>query len=146
MKYSEIKQLKELVGDVYIDAINEAKEENDDFTLSSSTNGPEYRFILDSKIDTIMQDELASDEYILGCFNDWFLADVLSIDIDVIQAMQKAEAFEAIGKLVISLDKVEELQAAYSQADGYGHHFSHYDFSEEEMLICGHDYHVFRVN
>ena len=53
-----------------------------------------YRFIHMNDIDDVQQDELSSDEYILGCFNAWFLADVLGIDTDVIEAMQKAEAYE----------------------------------------------------
>ena len=59
----------------------------------------DYRFILDSNdlvagsnIDEILAKELGNDEYMLGCFNAWFLADVLGIDSDVIKAMQKAEA------------------------------------------------------
>ena len=51
-----------------------------------------YRFIHQGSIDEIQCNELESDEYILGCFTDWFLADVLELDIDVVQAMQKAEA------------------------------------------------------
>jgi len=96
-------------------------------------DGCEWRFIREDAIDSIMQDELSSDEYILGCFTDWFLADVLDIDIDVIQAMQKAEAFEALGKLVISTGKLEELQEKYVSADGYGHHFGHYDGYEYNL-------------
>ena len=82
-------------------------------------DGCEWRFIRRDAIDSIMQDELRSDEYILGCFNDTFLAHVLDIDIDVIHAMQKAEAFEAIGKLVLSTGKLKELQEEYVFVDGY---------------------------
>ncbi len=91
------------------------------------------RFIDEMDIDDIMADELSSDLYILGCFNDWFLADVLDVDVDVIQAMQQAEAFEAIGKLIISMGRLEQLVNDYVSADGYGHHFNHYDGSEETL-------------
>ena len=101
------------------------------------------RFIRSDYIDEIQQDELSSDEYILGCFNSWFLAEVLDIDEDVIESIQKADAFEALGKLVISMDKLEELQESYASTDGYGHHFNHYDLSEEELTIGEHTYHVF---
>ena len=101
-----------------------------------------YRFIHKEDIDQIMQDELSNDEYILGCFNASFLAGVLGIDQDVIEAMQKAEAYEAVGKLILSLDKLEELQADYVSADGYGHHFSGYDGNEHEIG----DYYAFRIN
>lgn len=140
MKYSQVKMLKSFCADLfskpdYREVIAHAGE--DDFEV----NG--VRFVRDDAIDQIQQDELASDEYILGCFNADFLADVLGIDQEVIEAMQKAEAFEAIGKLIISMGKLEALQQAYASADGYGHHFNGYDFSEEEISIDGVDYHVF---
>lgn len=140
MKYSDIKQIRELVdedGEEIVTAID--VEETD---ISSDS----WRVVRDIDIDEIMQDELASDEYILGCFNDWFLANVLDIDIDAIQAMQKAEAFEAIGKLILSMGKIGELQEAYVSADGYGHHFAHYDHEDHEIEIDGLLWHFFRVN
>ena len=103
----------------------------------------DYRFIHTDFIDSIQVEELESDPYVLGCFNDWFIADITEIDVDVIQAMQKAEAFEAIGKLIISLGKLEELQAAYASSDGYGHHFNNYDGNEEELRVDGQMFHVF---
>ena len=106
-------------------------------------DGCEWRFIREDAIDSIMQDELRSDEYILGCFNDTFLAHVLDIDIDVIQAMQKAEAFEAIGKLVLSTGKLKELQEEYVFADGYGHHFGHYD--GYEYNLSSQPYYAFKL-
>ena len=101
-----------------------------------------YRFIHEDHIDKIQQDELGSDYYILGCFNANFLAGILDIDVDVIEAMQKAEAFEAVGKLVKSLGKLGEVQEEYARLDGYGHHFGHYDGNWEEIE----DYLVFRIN
>jgi hypothetical protein len=136
MLYSEIKEVKELVDDEWRDAVESLTMEEDDFEVGN------YRFISQDKIDEIQCEELASEEYVLGCFTDWFLADVLELDVDVIQAMQKAEAFEALGKMVLSMDKLEELQQSYVSSDGYGHHFSHYDHSEEELG----NYYVFRVN
>ena len=101
-----------------------------------------HRFIHTNDIDEVQQDELKSDEYMLGCFNASFLAGILDIDQDVIEAMQKAEAFEAVGKLVLSMDKLEELQEDYARLDGYGHHFNHYDGNEIEIG----NYHIFRIN
>lgn len=140
MKYSDVKKIKSFCAGLfsepdYREVISHAG--NDDFEVDG------VRFIADSAIDQIQQDELSSDEYILGCFNAWFIADVLGIDIEVIEAMQKAEAFEAIGKLIISRGKLEELQEDYASADGYGHHFNNYDFDEEEIEIDGTMYHVF---
>lgn len=101
-----------------------------------------YRFIAMTDIDTIQVQELGNDEYILGCFNDNFLAGILDIDIEVIQALQEAEAFEELGKMIISLGKLQEVQEDYSRYDGYGHHFAHYDHREHEIG----NFYAFKVN
>ena len=139
MKLSEIKKIKELT-DEWRNVVEQILNGEPDIQTDN------YRFIDDDFIDDIMQEELGSDEYILGCFNAWFLADILNIDQDVIVAMQQAEAYEALGKLVLSLGKIEELQVAYRQADGYGHHFAHYDHNDTEETFNGSDYHIFRIN
>jgi len=136
MLYSEIKEVKELVDDEWRDAVESIAMKEEDFEVGN------YRFICQDEIDKIQQDELSWEPYILGCFNDWFLAGVLDLDIDVIKELQKAEAFEALGKMVLSMDKLEELQQEYASCDGYGHHFAHYDHSTEELG----NYYVFRVN
>ena len=107
------------------------------------------RFIQEDKIDEIMQREIGGDEYTLGCFNAWFIADVLNIDCDVIEEMQKAEAYTAIGKLILSMNKLEELQEKYASADGYGHHFNSWDGTEDNMIFNSPevpDYYIFREN
>lgn len=101
------------------------------------------RFINTDYIDRIQQDELSSDLYCLGCFNASFVASVTGIDQDVIEAMQKAEAYEAVGKLIISLDKLGELQEECASADGYGHYFNSYDSSEQELRVGAELFHVF---
>jgi hypothetical protein len=111
MKYSQVKQIKSFCADLfstpdYREVIGHAGE--DDFEVDG------VRFIRSDAIDAIQQDELSGDEYVLGCFNVDFIADVIGIDESVISAMQKAEAFEAIGKLIISMGKLPELQEAYS--------------------------------
>lgn len=142
MKYSQIKQLKAFCESLHSspdwkEVLQNILDDEDDFEVDN------VRFIKDSAIDKIQQDELSSDEYNLGCFNAWFLSDVTGIDTEVFEAMQKADAYAAIGKLIISLDKLVELQQAYVSADGYGHHFNGYDFSEEVIEIDGETYHVF---
>ena len=115
----------------------------DDFVIGN------LRFINEDNIDRIMQEELSNDEYILGCFNAWFIADILNIDSDVIEEMQKAEAYTAIGKLILSMGKLEELQEKYALADGYGHHFNSWDGSEDTMSFISDDvpdYYIFREN
>ena len=110
------------------------KDGSQDFEVS------EYRFIHTDAIDQILIDELASDTYILGCFNDWFLSDCSGLNIRIIQALQKAEAFEELGELMI--DHIEEIASEYSSIDGYGNHFAPYDHATNEVL----DYYVFRLN
>lgn len=124
-----------------IELHNNIRDGKDDFEVGN------YRFIIESEINDIMQEELKSDLYLLGCFKDWFLADVLEIGIDVIQAIQNLEAYEAVGKIIISMGKLEELQEKYVRADGYGHHFNPYDSCEDMLnLIDTDDYYVFQVN
>jgi len=135
-KLSEMKKLKSIVEDDFKEVVEEMIDEKSDFTVGN------YRFILQSEIDQIMVEDLKQDEYLLGCFSDWFLADCLEIDVDVIKAMQKVEEFDAIGKLILSMGKIEELQEMYVSSDGYGQHFAGYDGNEEEFK----NYYYFRVN
>lgn len=110
-------QIKELVEKI-------ESEDDTDFELAGA------RIIHKDFIDKIQQDELLSDLYCLGCFNASFLADYLPLDADDIEQLQKAGAFSAIGK--IASKYIEDIQDGYSAADGYGHHFNGYDFSEIE--------------
>jgi len=142
IKYSEIKNLKAFCESLtsqpdWRDVFNAITCPEQDFEAGN------VRFIDTESIDKIQQEELASDEYVLGCFNAHFLAGVLQMDKSVIDAMQEAEAFEAVGKLIISMGKLEDVQEQYASADGYGHHFNHYDFGEEELEFAGNTYHVF---
>ena len=142
MKYSQVKAIRNFCDSLdsspdYREVLQNILNGSEDFEVDS------VRFINSDSIDQIQQDELSNDLYCLGCFNDWFIADVTGIDTDVIEAMQKAEAYEAVGKLIISLGKLAELQEAYASADGYGHHFNYYDGAEEEFRINGETFHVF---
>lgn len=140
MKYSEIKNLKEFCNGLdsepdWREVLENILDRNDDFEVSN------VRFILDDSIDSIQQDELSSDLYCLGCFNADFLADYLPIDAEDIKNIQDAGAYEAIGKMILPV--IEDVQKAYASVDGYGHHFNHYDFNEDEIFINGNLYHVF---
>lgn len=114
--------------------------DSEDFELDS------YRFIRADRIDEILLEELQSDEYLLGCFKASFLAEVTELPIEVFEALQSAEAYRSIGKLLIALDCIESLAEKYVQYDGYGHHFAHYDGYEHEICINSTDYYVFRIN
>ena len=107
-------------------------------------DGAEWRFINDNYIDAIQQDELASDEYILGCFHASFLSKYIDMPAWKIEEAQEAEQYELIGKLVVASGKIEEMQEGYVSIDGYGHHFAHYDHYEYELeAVC---YRMFRRN
>ncbi len=114
--------------------------ESNDFEI----NG--YRFITSDSIDSIQQEELSNDLYILGCFNASFLSEVLEMDQELIELVQEAEKYEKLGEMVINNGKIEKLQEGYSFLDGYGHHFAHYDGEEIEETLNGTDYYIFRVN
>ncbi len=142
MKYSEIKALKSFCENLasepdWKEVLTEIIAGFDDFEIDN------VRFIKADCIDKIQQDEMKSDLYCLGCFNSWFISDCIDIDRDVIEAMQKAEAYEAIGKLIISLGKLEEMQEEYARLDGYGHHFNLYDGNEETITVNNVEYYVF---
>jgi len=101
-----------------------------------------YRFIHRDAIDEIQQEELKSDPYGLGCFNAWFIADNTDLSLDIVEALQSADKYEEIGNHIISNDYIGEMQEKYVSSDGYGHHFNHYDGTEDEIG----EYYVFRVN
>lgn len=142
MQYSELKTIKSFCEDLtsstdWREVVSNIEQGLSDFEVDN------VRFINSDDIDSIQCEELQNDLYCLGCFNAWFIAEHIDIDQDVIEAMQKADAFEAVGKLIVSLDKLEEFQQGYSSADGYGHHFNHYDFGEKELRVNGKMFHVF---
>ena len=145
MKFSQVKTLKSELENLHSqpslsDVIYESiHNQNDDFTVEG------VRFISSDSIDKIQQEELEGSES-LGYFNASFLSSVTGIDIEVFEAMQEVEAYDAISKLVLSLDKLEDLQSEYVSADGYGHHFNSYDFSESEIMIDGVLFHAFDLH
>ena len=109
--------------------------DTDDFQVG------DYRFIHDSAINQILADELESDLYVLGCFAPWFIADYLGIPTESVEAIQKAEQFEALGHL-IKAKGVASFAELYVTHDGYGHHFAHYDGEEHNHG----DWYAFKVN
>ena len=141
MKLSQLRDAKNLSNELDIDfreLTEQITDENDDFEIDN------YRFIKVSEIDLIQQDELKSDLYILGCFVDWFIADNTNLSLKVVQALQKAEAFEELGELM--LDDIEIIQSEYSRLDGYGHHFGRYDGNEYEITLNDVEYFYFKIN
>ncbi len=141
MNYSDIKELKAICSGMFIDdwrsVVSYMADDADDFEVE------DYRFINRNAIDDIQQDELASDEYVLGCFAPWLLADVLDLGMEAIEDLQNKEAHEALGKMVIARGVLDHLQEEYVRHDGYGHHFAHYDGQEHDV---GTNYLAFKVN
>jgi hypothetical protein len=135
MKLAECRDVRELVGGDWREAVAQMAIDASDFECGG------YRFIHKDDIDDILADELSSDEYVLGCFNARFIADVTGWPVALIEAAQKGEQYEAIGKGIIDGGHVTELAQAYASADGYGHHFNSWDGSEEEFV----NYYAFRI-
>lgn len=141
MKLSDLKEVNELASNLLVDfreLLVNLIEKKTDFEVDN------YRFIASDSIDEIQQDELKGDLYILGCFNSEFLAEQTNLPLKAIQALQKAEAFEELGELVVG--DIEAIQEGYKDADGYGHHFAQYDGEENEIEIDGTTYYYFRKN
>ena len=141
MKLSQLRDVKNLSNELDIDfreLTEQITDENYDFEIDN------YRFIKVSEIDTIQQDELKSDLYILGCFNADFIEDNTNLSLKVIQALQKAEAFEELGELIV--DDIETIQSEYVRMDGYGHHFGRYDGNEHEITLNDVEYYYFKIN
>lgn len=142
LNYSDCKAVKKFCADLFStpnwrEVVDKIESCEDDFEVDN------VRFINSNAIDQTQEDELGNDDYALGCFNASFLSSILEIDQDVIEAMQKAEAYEAIGKLIKSLGKLGEVQQEYARYDGYGHHFNSYDFGMEEIKVDGQLFYVF---
>lgn len=142
MKFSQIKQVVEFCNNLHSEpnwreVLENVLEGLDDFEVN------DVRFIKGSEIDSVLTSELESDEYILGCFNASFIAQVTGWPIRLIEVAQKGEAFEELGKAIIAEGYSENMASEYGNTDGYGHHFNHYDGSEEQVTINGVFYHVF---
>ena len=145
MKYSQIKALKSFCEDQtsnpdWKDVLSNLLSHEEDFTVDN------VRFIADESILSIMADEIFSDDYCLGCFNASFIAENSSLNIELVEACQQADAYQAIGKALndtLDEEQKESFCEAYASADSYGHHFNGYDFSESEYRFNGKLYHVF---
>jgi hypothetical protein len=138
--YTELKNIVNLANYLNID-VRELAENigENDFEVDN------YRFVKESEAVDILIDIYESDPYILGCFNDWFIADNCNIPINAVKALQKAEGFSELGELMLK-DGIHDLINSYVGADGYGHAFGSYDHNYDEIEIDGIDYICFRTN
>ncbi|MFA5151293.1 MAG: hypothetical protein WC554_01910 [Clostridia bacterium] len=146
LTFSQLKKIYSTCEDLGInwrEAAEKISENETDFEIDN------YRFISESEIDLIQQNELKNDPYILGCFNDWFIADNTDLSLDIVQTLQKESQYEALGNHIIDNGFLEDMQQEYAHADGYGHHFSSYDSNTIEDLIgidSDTSYYIFRTN
>lgn len=108
----------------------------------------DYRYIKQSEIDKIMIQEFRDNSELLGYFEPYFISDALpgNIDPDIIEKLQKAGE-HYFGEFLAEIpDYIENITKLYVQTDGYGHHFSTYDFSQNEITMPnGVDYYIFRI-
>lgn len=145
VKFSAIKSLKTFCEGLHSEpcfreVLSCILNEETDFEVNN------VRFITDETILSVMVDEIFGDDYVLGCFNASFIAENSNIPVEMIEACQESEAFDAIGKglnATMEEDDKEAFCEGYANSDGYGHHFNGYDFSEEEFTVNGVMFHVF---
>lgn len=141
MKLSQLRDVKNLSNELDIDfreLTEQIIDEVDDFEIE------DYRFIKVSEIDTIQQNELKYDLYMLGCFNASFIAENTNIPYNAIVVLQNADAYESLGELMEY--NIEAIQQGYVSMDGYGHHFGRYDGNEYEITLNDTEYYYFKVN
>lgn len=145
IKFSAIKSLKSFCEGLYSEPCYREVllcilDESTDFEVNN------VRFITDETILSVMVDEVFGDDYILGCFNASFITNNSSLPLEIVEACQECEAFEAIGKglnATMDQDEKESFCEEYVSVDGYGHHFNSYDSTEEEFTFNGLMFHVF---
>lgn len=106
-----------------------------DFTIN--LGGHDWRFIRMDDADDILTKELESDPYILGCFNASFIASCSDLSIEIVEALQEGEKYEALGQHLIDTGCVSEMAEEYARYDGFGHHFAHYDGETHELQTEG---------
>lgn len=141
MKHSELKQIKSFCESLHSnpdwrEVVEEIEKGSNDFEIDN------VRFIESDSIAEILKDELANDEYILGRFKAYAISEATGWPVALIEAAQKGEQFEEIGKAMTG-EHVAELASIYASHDGYGHHFNVWDGSEETITINGTEYYVF---
>lgn len=129
--YSDIKELIENV------------ESDFGYDFNVEFDGREYRIIENDSILDTMKEELASDEYVLGCGAAWFISDITGIPSEAIEKIQAADCFDALGIIIANDDQMlTDFAQGIISHNGAGHHFSSYDHSE----TSADKYTVFCVN
>lgn len=141
MKLTDIKELKLFCESLHSnpswrEVLENVQRGENDFEIDN------VRFIETDHIQEALEDYLASDTYTLGCFTAWSISEATGWPVELIEAAQKGEQYEAIGNAMTG-EHIAQLASIYASSDGYGHAFNGYDFSEEELHINECIYHVF---
>lgn len=134
--------IKEHNFDVYAarELHDNIKDKIDNFEIN------DFRFINEFEIDEIMQNDLKSNPYYIGCCASWLLADVLNISTKVVDDAKINESYEVIGEIIANdKNKLKMLQEEIASNDGYGQYFAHYDGYEIDDLIEL-NYYAFKIN
>jgi len=140
---SEAKNIINISNDLYIckyDLLENVKNEECNFEVDN------YTFITEEEALKEVINMYRGDEYILGCFYASFIDDYIFLDIDDIIALQEANQYQVIGKLILNSGNINEMMQEYIRLDGYGHALNSYDGNYEELNINNIDYIVYRNN
>lgn len=146
MTYSDIKTIYTLAAAIEADArelvaaVTEANESNE----SANTTDYDYLVVAENYIQTAVEDNISSDEYVLGCFNAWFIANVTGWPLFLVEAAQTDEGRAKLGEAIVSEGFVPAMAEAYISADGAGHSLSGYDGTEHELNLSLGCFSVFR--
>lgn len=143
LKFNQIREIYKFCQDLFSEPDPREVVENLD-RLESDFEVDNVRFIRADMIDQILADELTSDFYLLGCFNAEFIAEQTDWPIELIQAAQDGEAFEALGKVISETADMINFASSYAEAEGYGSHFNRHDGeTTAELNINKYSYFVF---
>jgi len=105
-----------------------------------------YTFLTENEALDEVVNMYEGNEDLLGSFYASFIDDYILLDIDDIIALQEAEQYQVIGKLILNSGKISEMMEEYIRLDGYGHALNSYDGNYEELNINNVDYIVYRNN
>ena len=137
LSYSEAKALVEMTDKESVQAFVDGLEYPD-------TN---YQIFTEDDARERVYDMYRGDDYMLGSFNPWFIADYVCLDTDTVETLQKSDAFEGIGRAIMSGGKFEEMMDNYIRLDGFGHALSSYDGNHEAYTLKdGSDLIIIRIN
>lgn len=100
--------------------------------VTMTLGGSEWRFIRQGHEVEIAVEELKNCES-LGYFNASFLVAHTTLSMDIIEALQEAEKWDALSTHIAAHSDLNALVEDYFSQDSSGHHFAHYDHETHEL-------------